>query len=240
VPKDPDNFMFYFELGAKMQSRYPRAAKPSLLGVHYSSSISSIYSFSKGVVAIFQTIYASVTLLWTKGDQINRYRYAAFGLTVTLYLMMSIVNLVGTLLNPDFPTMFLVGSEVMTEAARREGAKFEGIVATLHPGSHWCANSGNLVCASFTATEDTLVVMEYLGFHDPQRHETVEAQVEDPWTSTTNRVTYLIPLSPNHSNKVKTDYLTIYAFVGSMFFGTIVIAIIGGLSHFANRQSTSA
>ena len=92
--------------------------------------LSSNYNLPKCVVAIFQTLYASATLYETRGDQIQRYGYAAFGLTVAPYLVMSIINLLGTMLTPDYPCVYLVRSEIMDEASRREGAKFEGMVAT--------------------------------------------------------------------------------------------------------------
>ena len=93
--------------------------------------LSSNYNLPKGLIAIFQTLYASTTLYQTRGDQIQRYGYAAFGLTVAPYLVMSIMNLLGTILTPDYPCVYLVRSEIMDEASRREGAKFEGMVATL-------------------------------------------------------------------------------------------------------------
>lgn len=93
--------------------------------------LSSNYNLPKCLVAIFQTLYASATLYETRGDQIQRYGYAAFGLTVAPYLVMSIINLLGTMLTPDYPCVYLVRSEIMDEASRREGARFEGMVATL-------------------------------------------------------------------------------------------------------------
>ena len=93
--------------------------------------LSSNYNLSKGVIAIFQTLYASATLYRTRGDQIQHYGYAAFGLTVAPYLVMSIINLLGTMLTPDYSCVYLVRSEIMDEASRRKGAKFEGMVATL-------------------------------------------------------------------------------------------------------------
>ncbi len=95
--------------------------------------LSSNYNLPKGLIAIFQTLYASATLYQTRGDQIQRYGYAAFGLTVAPYLVMSIINLLGTMLTPDYPCIYLVRSVIMDEASRREGAKFEGTVATLIP-----------------------------------------------------------------------------------------------------------
>ena len=93
--------------------------------------ISSSYSFAKGIIAIFQTLYASATLYRTKGDQIERYGYAAFGLTVAPYLVMSIINLTGAVLTPDYPTLYMVESEIMEEARGRKGAYFGGTVGKL-------------------------------------------------------------------------------------------------------------
>ena len=92
--------------------------------------ISSSYSFSKGTIAILQILYASATLYNTRGDQIDRYGFTAFGLTVVPYLIMSIVNLTGTILTPTYPTAFLVESEIMDEARRRGGC-FRGAVGRL-------------------------------------------------------------------------------------------------------------
>ena len=93
--------------------------------------VSSSYDLAKGLVAVFQTLYASATLYRARGNQIERYGYAAFGLTVAPYLVMSIVNLVSTILTPNYPTTFMVESEILREAARRDGARFNGVVGML-------------------------------------------------------------------------------------------------------------
>ncbi|KAL8786079.1 MAG: hypothetical protein Q9195_008355 [Heterodermia aff. obscurata] len=98
------------------------------------TEISSSYNLPQGLVAVFQTLYASVTLYRARGDQIARYGYASFGLTVAPYLVMSIVNLVGTVLTPNYATTFMVESEIMREAARRDGARFSGVVGILENG----------------------------------------------------------------------------------------------------------
>ncbi len=87
--------------------------------------LSSSYNLPKVLTAIFQTLYASATLYRVRGDQIQRYGYAAFGLTVAPYLVMSIINLASTVLTPDYSSMYLIGSEAMDEAGRREGSRFE-------------------------------------------------------------------------------------------------------------------
>ena len=56
--------------------------------------LSSSFSFSQATVAMFQLVFASVALYRTRGDQIQRHGFAAFGLTVAPYLTMSIINLV--------------------------------------------------------------------------------------------------------------------------------------------------
>ncbi|KAJ7683952.1 hypothetical protein B0H14DRAFT_2654567 [Mycena olivaceomarginata] len=50
---------------------------------------------AKLMVAILQTFYGAVTLYRARGDQLARYGYAAFALTVAPYTVMSLINLVG-------------------------------------------------------------------------------------------------------------------------------------------------
>ena len=45
-------------------------------------SISCSYSIASAFVAIVQVIYASITVYRARGDQIDRFGYAAFGFTV--------------------------------------------------------------------------------------------------------------------------------------------------------------
>ena len=94
-------------------------------------ALSSNFNIPKTLIAIFQFIYASVSLYKTKGDQIEKYGFAAFGLTVVPYLFMSLVNLIGNVLTPDYPKVSLVHSEIMDEAMQCAGARFEGMVGTI-------------------------------------------------------------------------------------------------------------
>lgn len=107
-------------------SQTPSTDSPS----HPSVSISCSYSMPKAVIAVVQTLYAAITLYNTKGNQIQVYGYAAFGLTVTPYIIMSIVNFVAQVATPDYPALFLVRSDVMNEAERRGGI-FDGVVGRL-------------------------------------------------------------------------------------------------------------
>jgi hypothetical protein len=75
------------------------------------TKLSCNYNFVKVLIALGQTLFAITTLYRTKGDQINRFGYAAFGLTVAPYAFMSVVNLFGHLMCPDYSKMYLVESE---------------------------------------------------------------------------------------------------------------------------------
>ncbi|ORX94724.1 hypothetical protein BCR34DRAFT_499061 [Clohesyomyces aquaticus] len=113
---------------AILRTSFPYPQSPGSHSVG-SSQISSSYSLSKGVIAIFQLVFASFTLVRTKGDQIDRYGCAAFGLTVSPYLIMSFVNLLSALLCPDYSHVYLVSSEAMSEAKSREGCLNRSYVA---------------------------------------------------------------------------------------------------------------
>jgi hypothetical protein len=97
-----------------------------------SSDLSSNHSFSKAIIAVIQLVFASLTIYQSQGDQIDHYGYAAFGLTVAPYLMMSLVNLIGAFLTPDYSHIYLVSSDIMEEA-KSHGGYFDGVVGTLSP-----------------------------------------------------------------------------------------------------------
>jgi hypothetical protein len=94
------------------------------------NKISSSDSRVKGCVAICQLLFSCFTLYHTRGNQIELYGYAAYGLTVIPYAIMSLVNLIATLLTPHYSTMFMVRTQAML-AAEEAGGRFEGVVATV-------------------------------------------------------------------------------------------------------------
>jgi len=96
--------------------------------------ISSSSNVAKAIVAIFQTVYGSLTLYRARGDQLDRYGFAAFGLTVTPYVVMSITNLMGCLMTPSYPMAYLVHSAVLDELSEKHNDGhpfFDGTVGTL-------------------------------------------------------------------------------------------------------------
>jgi hypothetical protein len=67
---------------SRLEQSTPNQAVPTKKGAYHVDGISMSYNLSNAVIALFQTIYASFTLYYgTRGDQIKRFGYAAFGLT---------------------------------------------------------------------------------------------------------------------------------------------------------------
>ena len=78
-----------------------------------STKIACSYNFLKSLVAVIQALFAIVTLYNSKGHQIDRFGYAAFGLTVVPYVVMSVINLCANLICPEYPAMYLVSNQVL-------------------------------------------------------------------------------------------------------------------------------
>jgi hypothetical protein len=88
----------------------------------------------KYVASLIQLAYAVVTLYRVRGDQLDKYGYAAYGLTVIPYLVMSLVNLLANICTPDYPLIYMVHSEVMEEVKNR-GVWFDGTVGEIRPAT---------------------------------------------------------------------------------------------------------
>ncbi|KAK3346326.1 hypothetical protein B0T25DRAFT_571469 [Lasiosphaeria hispida] len=79
------------------------------------------YSLFQPIAAVVQAISAGITLYRTRGDQLDRYGFTAFGLTVVPYLVMSIVNFFAHFAVPKYSALYIVQSDVLDEATRRNG-----------------------------------------------------------------------------------------------------------------------
>ena len=216
--------------------------------------LSSNFYLPKCVIAVVQTLYASATLYQSRGDQIEHYVYAAFGLTVAPYLLMSIVNLLSTMLTPVYSCLYLVKSEIMDEAARREGAKFEGMVATLTSDAR---RERHYV--EFTIDEHERIFIRNpresiseRGLHDAtdvtQRQLLSEYAVL-PQDSRKSQVKeraqslfrVVISESPGFSDELLSPSILDRAFgVAGLIIGLSPIAIVGVVSHFNAGHSTIA
>ncbi|CZR56266.1 uncharacterized protein PAC_06154 [Phialocephala subalpina] len=117
-------------------SRVPRRATFIESGVRLQTTqtarLSYNYSLVKILVSLGQAIYAIFTLYRARGDQISQFGYAAFGLTVAPYAIVSVLNLLGSLLCPEFPAIYMVESSIMEEARLRgDEYVFKGTVGKL-------------------------------------------------------------------------------------------------------------
>lgn len=102
----------------------------NLLDDHAIDRINSQFDIMRGLVALVQAILAIQTLYQTRGDQLDRYGFAAFGLTVAPYAVMSLINLLGALSRPEYDAVYLVGSPIMVEERKRKGLDgyYDGVV----------------------------------------------------------------------------------------------------------------
>jgi hypothetical protein len=227
-------------------SKYPDEYRTS------SSQLSPQHSFLKGFIAVFQLAASSYTLYQTKGDQISRFGYAAFGLTVAPYLVMSVVNLMAALLTPDYTRIYVAKTDVMMEAQRRHGI-FEGIIGGLCPqdqtgakqtfdGIFYQDDEGNLSFHPVNSNRD-----------DVRRELGPPNDADDTYTckwDTTPRNTIIrkrddrrrifIPSASRfRADNVGNKLLhTILLLCGSVFIGFLPIAIVGSFSHFQHGNST--
>ena len=234
---------FKTQVSSKWASR-----KSSLDYSHPSTTqLSSVNNFAKGLIAIFQTLYASFTLYHARGDQIQRYGYAAFGLTVVPYIVMSIINLASTILTPDYSVMYLVESEAMEEAKKRENAKFDGVVGRILTTSTLDGVS-QYVRFEFNSDGKMAVLArgsdaQFTKFDEEAEMDMGKARI-DPWTGNASVRPCRRPLRvisrsselPRREPPFRRG-LIIYA---SYALALISLAVNGALSHFKPHQSTPA
>lgn len=92
------------------------------------------------IVAVIQVGAGCITIYRTRGDQLEKYGFASFGFTVLPYVIMSLVNLVGNIVTPQYQSLYMVSSQELDEAElfwdqKEQGpnppARFDGIVGRL-------------------------------------------------------------------------------------------------------------
>lgn len=122
-------------------ARYTAPASPNA-----TLEVSAAHNMVKALIALVQSGYALSTLYRSRGDQIDQFGYAAFGLTVAPYAVMSVINLLGNLCRPEYASLYIVENSIMDEA-RRRGGVFEGAVGRV-------AEESTSVCGSELADLD--------------------------------------------------------------------------------------
>ncbi|KAM7217459.1 hypothetical protein V8F06_007090 [Rhypophila decipiens] len=85
--------------------------KPLFIPRPRRNHISCSYNLVKIAASAAQLLFACATLYRIRGDQIERFGYAAFSLTVAQYAWMSFLSLLGNAMRPGYPTKVLVGSD---------------------------------------------------------------------------------------------------------------------------------
>lgn len=95
------------------------------------TKVASTHDAPRILFSLAQTASGAYALYRAKGSQIDRYGYAAFGLTVVPYMVISIFNFVGSLLTSEYEMLYQVRSDIMDEMVRR-GGMTDGVVGTLN------------------------------------------------------------------------------------------------------------
>ncbi|EED80735.1 predicted protein [Postia placenta Mad-698-R] len=79
------------------------------------------------LAAVAQMVAACITLKSTIGNQVERFGYAAYGLSVFPYALMSAVNVICSAIVGDFTSGYMLRTPILQEAERR-GAVFDGSI----------------------------------------------------------------------------------------------------------------
>ena len=85
---------------------------------------------ASAVIAIAQVIFSSITIYRTRGDQIEKYGYAAYGLSAYPYALMSLANLIKLAVCGRYPFLYVLRTATLVEA-EKNGGVFEGAVGNL-------------------------------------------------------------------------------------------------------------
>lgn len=96
-----------------------------------STKLASTHDIPRILFSLIQTVSGGYSLYKARGSQIDRYGFAAFGLTVLPYMIVSIINFIGSLLSAEYETVYMVHSRTMDEMISR-GGLVDGVVGSLH------------------------------------------------------------------------------------------------------------
>ncbi|TFK46064.1 hypothetical protein OE88DRAFT_1729287 [Heliocybe sulcata] len=82
------------------------------------------------LISLVQLFASALTLYRTRGDQVVRYGYAAFGLSVIPFMLMTIANLVFNAILGEYTHLYVLRTGVLEESERRLQGKawYEGCV----------------------------------------------------------------------------------------------------------------
>ena len=156
---------------------------------------------------------------------------------------MSIVNLIGSIVSPDYATVYLVDSEILQEASRREGARFEGMVGRITAADPTLGNKDYIDPSSFQVGDDgrIFVTINFRKFFTSDGNVREISVTKEVWTKNTladsSQLHHLVVRSyydVSRRSRVKY-FVKIFA---SLIVGSIPILIIGLMSHYHEGQYT--
>ena len=81
-------------------------------------------------IAIAQVIFSIITFYRNRGEQVEKYGYAAYSFSVFPYALMSLANLTKLYFCGKYPSMYVLRTKTLVEAERL-GELFEGAVGVL-------------------------------------------------------------------------------------------------------------
>jgi hypothetical protein len=208
-------------------------------------SVCSNYNWMQSLIAIFQAGSAGLTLYKSRGDQIQRYGYAAFGLTVVPYLVMSILNLISQIATADYPTLYMVESPEMEEA-RRHGGAFDGVVGSLVPEDD--AKDRDPVYKVKTVAGTTEIILTLERTDQIQKGEKLSdnGAVDSVVVRVSNKQKGSPPIcirwvAPFQLHDDPTSGILkgiLYFIILPVFLSSISLIVVGCLSHFEKGDST--
>ena len=94
------------------------------------TKIASTHDVPRILFSLVQTISGGYAIYKARGSQIDHYGFAAFGLTVVPYMVVSVINFLGSLLTSEYETIYMVHSSTMDEMIAR-GGHIDGAVGSL-------------------------------------------------------------------------------------------------------------
>ena len=131
------------------EKRDKRSRRNSLAAESY-GRLSSFYNAVKPIAVMLQIYTHLLRSIKHEATRLIKYGFTLFDFTVAPYLLMSIYNLVESMLTADYATMFLIESDTMEEA-KYQGGIFEGVIGKLAGCGSWGTNAFS---ARFIITDD--------------------------------------------------------------------------------------
>jgi hypothetical protein len=200
------------------------------------TKLAKSYNAVKSIIALIQACFAITTLYRSRGTQIDQFGYAAFGLTVAPYAFMSIVNLIGNLICPEYPAAFLVENielDSMRERIAALGKQVEFFVEGT-VGRIAMTSDQSIIDDSEDAGEAAAERRTFL-----QPFDTIR-EVDNSLDQVVFSISCFGISYPIKKDALKKTQIYIKAFAIIALIAAVSVSIIGGLSRFKEGQSTHA